>query len=63
MAGTASLPMYPFAEIRPAYDALWDGVVEHRPVGMVPEHLTHDVEWHGLWHDPHLVLSQACGRS
>lgn len=59
--GRASLPMYPFAEIRPSYDALWAAFAAHMAPGAVPTALSHDLECHGLWHDPQLVLSQACG--
>ena len=57
----ASLPMYDFAELRAAHDALWASVVGAHGPGLPDalDHLTDDV--HTLWHDPALAVSQACG--
>lgn len=55
----AGLGMYPFAQLRPAYDRLWQAVRERAP--WVPEHLEWDVDLHDQWRDPATVLSYTCG--
>ncbi len=55
---TVSLPMYPSAELRPAWQQLWGAV--HRRLGG-PQELTWDDDVHRLWLDPQLSISQSCG--
>ena len=57
---TASLPMYDFAELTDAHDALWAAVVEAHGDGL-PATLTHADDVHALWHATDLAVSQACG--
>jgi len=57
---TASLPMYDFAELTDAHDALWAAVVEAHGGGL-PTTLTHADDVHALWHATDLAVSQACG--
>lgn len=58
-AGVASLPMYPFAAWRDATDALWEAVRGADP--RLPPLAAWGPDAHGLWHDPAMVVSQACG--
>jgi ABC-type phosphate/phosphonate transport system substrate-binding protein len=55
----ARLGMYPFAEVRPAYDRLWAEV--HRRCPWTPALLDWVVDVHESWRSPHLVVGQACG--
>lgn len=55
----ARLGMYPFAEVRPAYDRLWDEV--HRRCPWTPAELDWDLDVHESWRSPRLVAGQACG--
>lgn len=55
----ASLGMYPFAPLRPAYDRLWQAVRERAP--WVPERLEWDVDLHSQWRDPATVVGYTCG--
>ena len=48
---TASLPMYDFAELTDAHDALWAAVVAAHGDGL-PATLTHADDVHALWHAP-----------
>ncbi|MBK0399135.1 PhnD/SsuA/transferrin family substrate-binding protein [Limibaculum sp. M0105] len=59
----ASLPMYDFPELRPATDALWDGIrAQLRDTGIdAPETLDRREAYSEVWTDPGLVLSQTCG--
>ena len=57
---TASLPMYDFAELTDAHDALWAAVVDAHGGGL-PATLTHADDVHALWHATDLAVSQACG--
>lgn len=58
-AGVASLPMYPFASWRDATDTLWEAVRGAEP--HLPPLAPWGLDAHGLWHDPAMVVSQACG--
>jgi hypothetical protein len=58
-AGVASLPMYPFAAWRDATDTLWEAVRGAEP--HLPPLAPWGLDAHGLWHDPAMVVSQACG--
>jgi ABC-type phosphate/phosphonate transport system substrate-binding protein len=52
--------MYPFPEWRPATEALWAAVRRRLPD--LPELMGWaDDDVHALWHDPTMVVSQACG--
>ena len=57
---TASLPMYDFAELADAHDALWAAVGRAHGGGLPPT-LTHADDVHALWHATDLAVSQACG--
>lgn len=57
--GTASLPMYPFEGWRAATDSFWDDVRAALPD--LPPLAPWGRDVHELWHDPELVMSQACG--
>jgi ABC-type phosphate/phosphonate transport system substrate-binding protein len=59
----AALPMYDFAPLTPAHDALWSALAHHLVrVGVpgVPDHLTRDLDHETTWRHPHLLLGQAC---
>ena len=59
-----SLPMYDLPEVRPALDALWDGLaanLRREDVPDVPDKLVHGRPLRDLWSDPDLLLSQCCG--
>jgi len=61
---SASLPMYDLPEVRPALDALWDGLARHltrEGVAEVPSGLTHGAPLDALWSSADLLLSQCCG--
>ena len=55
----ASLGMYPFDEVRPAFDRLWAHV--HRRCPWTPELLDWDVDVHASWTSPDLVVGWTCG--
>jgi ABC-type phosphate/phosphonate transport system substrate-binding protein len=55
----ASLAMYPFAEVQPAWEALYAAVA--REVPGAPTNLRWDVDPHDAWLDPGLALGMACG--
>jgi ABC-type phosphate/phosphonate transport system substrate-binding protein len=55
----ASLAMYPFAHLRDAQNALWDGIRGH--LADAPAALDFDTELHTAWHRPDLLLGQTCG--
>ena len=60
----ASLPMYDLPEVRPALDALWQGVAAclmREGIRDVPRALIYDQPPAKLWRDPALFLSQCCG--
>jgi ABC-type phosphate/phosphonate transport system substrate-binding protein len=59
----AALPMYDFAELRPATDALWTAIAARlRARGVeAPDSLTRDAPLEALWTDPDLLLAQTCG--
>ncbi len=59
LAGDAGLGMYPFDELRPAYDALWSAV--HRRAPWLPERLTWHDDVHPSWTSPDLVVGYTCG--
>jgi ABC-type phosphate/phosphonate transport system substrate-binding protein len=61
--GEVSLPMYDFAELRDAHDALWAAIRRQLAAhGLdAPAALTHDDDVVGLWNSPRLGISQACG--
>lgn len=58
-AGEAGLGMYPFAELRPAYDALWSAV--QRRVPWLPGQLTWHDDVHTSWTSPDLIVGYTCG--
>lgn len=57
--GTASLAMYPFEELRPAVEDLWEAVRSSMPD--LPPLAAWPGDPHADWVDPDLVVSQACG--
>ena len=60
----AALPWYDLPGTRPHHQRLWMGVASRlRDLGVdhVPETLSHLEEPTQLWHDPTLLLTQACG--
>ncbi|MEJ1964134.1 MAG: PhnD/SsuA/transferrin family substrate-binding protein [Gammaproteobacteria bacterium] len=62
-ARIAALPMYDFAELRAAHDALWDALgnaLVESGVSDVPSHLTRDLPHRHVWRDPSLLFGQAC---
>lgn len=59
----AALPMYDFAEIADAHDALWGAVAAHlRAAGVsgVPSRLIRGRHHASLWGDPRLLFGQGC---
>ncbi len=70
-SGTASLPMYPFETWRSATESLWDAVRSALPElpplapwgtdGRTNGRTDVRTDVHALWHDPELLVSQACG--
>ena len=64
MQSKSGLPMYDFADLQPANDALWQVVADRlRAAGRqdVPERLERDLTIDRLWQAPGLVLAQSCG--
>ncbi|MGD9702040.1 MAG: phosphate/phosphite/phosphonate ABC transporter substrate-binding protein [Acidimicrobiia bacterium] len=59
LRGVASLPMYPFPELRRDWDALWAAVHRRLPASRAALAWSDDAQ--ALWHSPDLALSQACG--
>jgi hypothetical protein len=61
--GLAALPMYDWAELRPATDRLWAAVRDGlRGRGVpAPDALTRGIGLMAGWTDPGLVLGQTCG--
>jgi ABC-type phosphate/phosphonate transport system substrate-binding protein len=57
--GYASLAMYPFAPLRPAWEALWTAV--QKRVSWAPPTLTWEGTVQDHWGDPACVVSHACG--
>lgn len=55
----ASLAMYPFTEVQPAYDKLWDGV--RRRLSFEAPALDWDVAADVACRRPDLILGQTCG--
>jgi len=55
----AALPMYDFAELRWATDALWAAIAARVPGA--PAHLERARDLHDIWTDPDLLLAQTCG--
>ena len=55
----ASLAMYPFEWLRPAWDRLWSAVHEQAP--WTPASLRWDGDVHRHWVDPGCKVAQACG--
>ena len=55
----ASLGMYPFEPLRPAYDRLWQAVRER--AAWVPDRLEWDVDLHAQWRDAATVVGYTCG--
>ena len=51
--------MYPFVELRPAYEALWSAV--HRRAPWLPGRLTWHDDVHRSWTSPDLVVGYTCG--
>ncbi len=64
MPRIADLPWYDLPELRAATDAWWAGIAGHlRRLGVdgVPDRLSRRGSHIARWHDPQLLLSQACG--
>jgi ABC-type phosphate/phosphonate transport system substrate-binding protein len=62
-ARIAALPMYDFAELRGAHDALWSALAEalvDSGISNVPSHLTRDMAHKDVWRHPSLLFGQAC---
>jgi ABC-type phosphate/phosphonate transport system substrate-binding protein len=60
----ASLPMYDFAEIEYATDALWAAIAARlvdRGIANVPPLLLRSRDLHSIWTDPDLLMAQTCG--
>jgi ABC-type phosphate/phosphonate transport system substrate-binding protein len=55
----ASLAMYPFEQLNPAYDELWGSV--HSQLPWTPARLNRTLDVHDTWLQPELVVSQTCG--
>jgi ABC-type phosphate/phosphonate transport system substrate-binding protein len=55
----ATLAMYPFDDLRSAYDALWAEV--HRLVPWSPAELDWNLDVHDSWLEPALAVAQTCG--
>ena len=56
--------MYDFPELHSAHDALWAAIATRLTAGKlesVPVSLTRPDDLSALWHDPGLLLGQACG--
>ncbi len=60
MAARASLAMYPFEQLRAAYQRLWNVVVEHGGP-LLPRELSWDDDVAGSWRAPDMVVAQTCG--
>jgi ABC-type phosphate/phosphonate transport system substrate-binding protein len=56
---TGEWGMYPFASVRWAWDALWEGITER--VDWVPRRLAHSGDVHARWDDPECVVNHVCG--
>ena len=64
MIGLAGLPMYDFARLAAANDALWQAVAARlTAAGLdgVPAQLERSLPIDRLWQDPRLLLAQTCG--
>jgi ABC-type phosphate/phosphonate transport system substrate-binding protein len=59
MPGEAGLGMYPFLELRDAYDAYWAQV--HRRAPWLPPSLTWHADVHSSWRSPEMVVGYTCG--
>jgi ABC-type phosphate/phosphonate transport system substrate-binding protein len=62
-ARLAALPMYDFAELQTAHDALWNALghaLIERGIPDVPLQLTRDLPHRDVWRHPSLLFSQAC---
>ncbi len=62
-ARLAALPMYDFAELQTAHDALWNALSQaliERGIPDVPLQLTRDLPHRDVWRRPSLLFSQAC---
>lgn len=57
--GVASMGMYPFPEVRWAFDELWAGVAER--LAWVPRSLDWEADLHASWTDDALVVGHTCG--
>lgn len=57
--GLANLGMYPFPQIRWAFDRFWEAVGER--LDWVPRSLDWDVDLHASWLRDDLVVGQTCG--
>lgn len=51
--------MYPFALVRPAWDALWSAVYERAP--WVPDRLSWSGDVHARWYDKNCIVTHVCG--
>lgn len=58
-SGAAGIGMYPFPEVRWAFDEIWAGVAER--LDWVPRSLDWDADVHASWTDDALVVGQTCG--
>lgn len=59
LTGEAGLGMYPFADLRPSYDALWSAVQRRAP--WLPARLTWHDDVHTSWTSSDLVVGYTCG--
>ena len=57
--GEAGLGMYPFPQLRAAYDAYWHAI--RRRVPWLPADLTWHADVHSSWRSPDLVVGYTCG--
>lgn len=58
-SGLANLGMYPFADVRWAFDRFWEAVTER--LDWVPERLDWSVDLHDSWLHDDLVVGHTCG--
>lgn len=57
--GVAGMGMYPFPEVRWAFDEIWAGVAGR--LTWVPRRLDWDADLHASWTDDALVVGHTCG--
>lgn len=57
--GSVGLGMYPFPELRPAWERLWQGVTDRLP--WLPSELTWHDDLHEAWRSDDLLVDHTCG--